>query len=203
MAFVLMGCEESGVGRRAFEARGHKVTSCDLLPARDGAANHIQTDIVKYLERCDDKVFDLGVFHPDCTTMCVAGNRHYAGTSARADQVRWTVELWELAKRKCKRVAFENPASVMFAPLRQRGAVVQYVQPWQFGHREQKKTGFALHGLPGLVPTNDVSAEMMRLPKSQRERIFFMSPGPNRSRDRSESYAGIMAACADQWGALL
>lgn len=30
---VLVGCETSGIGRRAFAARGHDVRSCDLLPA--------------------------------------------------------------------------------------------------------------------------------------------------------------------------
>lgn len=32
----------------------------------------------------------------------------------------------------------------------------QYIQPWQFGHGETKKTGFWLHGLPKLNPTNIV-----------------------------------------------
>ncbi|MBL3554707.1 hypothetical protein [Rhodovulum sulfidophilum] len=32
---ILIGCETSGVMRRAFAARGHDVWSCDLLPAED------------------------------------------------------------------------------------------------------------------------------------------------------------------------
>lgn len=34
---VLIGCETSGVMRRAFAARGHDVWSVDLLPAEDGS----------------------------------------------------------------------------------------------------------------------------------------------------------------------
>jgi hypothetical protein len=34
---VLIGCETSGVMRRAFADRGHDAWSCDLLPSEDGS----------------------------------------------------------------------------------------------------------------------------------------------------------------------
>jgi hypothetical protein len=52
------------------------------------------------------------------------------------------------------------------------------------------------------VPTNDVYNEMMDLPRKERERIHFMSPSPNRKRDRSVTYHGIAKAMAEQWGDL-
>lgn len=98
-------------------------------------------------------------------------------------------------------VAMENPASVLFPALRsRRGAKVQYVQPWMFGHPEQKKTGFALHGLPPLVETDNVYEYMMTLPKKERERIFYMSPGADRGKERARFFTGLAAAMADQWG---
>ena len=199
---VIIGCEESGVGRRIFQEYGHYAISCDLKPSRDNSLFHHQGDIVEFLNRIHDAYFDLGLFHPECTAMCVAGNRTYANSEDRDRAIFWTMDLWELAKRKCRRVMFENPASVIFPYLRRAGADVQYVQPWQHGHREQKKTGLALHNLPRLSETKNVYAEMMALPRKERERIFFMSPGANRSRDRSESYPGILAAMANQWGDL-
>lgn len=204
---VIIGCEESGVGRRAFRERGHHCRSVDLLPARDGKAiQHAQMDIVAFLEACSDGWYDLGIFHPECTSVCVAGNKTYAPggvpTQARLDQIEWIIALWHLAKRKCKRVCFENPASVIWPHLRKLGADVQYVQPYEFGHLEQKRTGLGLYNLPRLAPTNNVFAEMMRLPKHERERIHYMSPSKTRSRDHSESFAGIMDAMANQWGAL-
>jgi hypothetical protein len=69
-----------------------------------------------------------------------------------------------------------------------------------FGHPEQKKTGLALDRLPTLKATKDVLLEMQLLPRKQRERVHFMAPGPNRKRDRSETYQGIADAMADQWG---
>ena len=38
---VLVGCEFSGVVRRAFRDRGHEAWSCDLLPAEDESLHHM------------------------------------------------------------------------------------------------------------------------------------------------------------------
>ena len=42
---ILIGCEVSGVMRRAFAARGHDVWSCDLDAAEDGSNRHIRGDV--------------------------------------------------------------------------------------------------------------------------------------------------------------
>ena len=42
---ALIGCEFSGVVRRALRARGVDAWSCDLLPAADGSPHHIQGDV--------------------------------------------------------------------------------------------------------------------------------------------------------------
>ena len=49
---------------------------------------------------------------------------------------------------------------------------------------------------------DNVYDEMMLLPRKERERVHFMSPGPNRKRDRSVTYQGIADAMAEQWGNL-
>ena len=69
---VLIGCETSGVARRAFAARGHDVWSCDLLPAEDGSNRHIVGDVRDYLGDGWDL---LAVFHPPCTRLCNSGVR--------------------------------------------------------------------------------------------------------------------------------
>lgn len=116
-----------------------------------------------------------------------------------------TPELMErLALEVAPCVAIENPASVIFPMLRERLSTdVQYIQPWQHGHMEQKKTGFALWGLPRLRETADVYDEMMLLPRKQRERVFFMSPSESRGHERSRAYPGIAAAMVEQWGGTL
>ncbi len=47
---VLVGCECSGVVRRAFAARGHEAWSCDLLPAEDNDPRHLQANILDVLK---------------------------------------------------------------------------------------------------------------------------------------------------------
>jgi len=136
--------------------------------------------------------WDLIILHPDCTAMALSGNRWYGINMPRHAErlaaVDWTVNLWHLAIQHADKVALENPASVVFRHL--GGA--QFVQPWQFGHGEVKRTGFALHNLPKLAPTDIVDGRA--------ERVWRMPPSPTRKRDRSITYQGIADAMAGQWG---
>jgi len=104
----------------------------------------------------------------------------------RIAAVEWTLRLWELAKKHSSRVALENPVSVIFKHLPN----VFYLQPWQHGHGETKKTGFALHGLRPLEPTNIVDG--------REQRVWKMAPGKNRKRDRSKTFDGVAKAMV-QW----
>ena len=65
---------------------------------------------------------------------------------------------------------------------------------------EQKATCLWLKGLPNLMPTDDVKAEMMNLPKNKRERLHYLPPSKDRAKLRSLTYQGIADAMADQWG---
>lgn len=196
---VLIGCEESGVVRRAFRNRGHDAWSCDLLPARDGSPYHLRMDAMKAIVWSE---WDIIILHPPCTALCLSGNRYYGKdmpkNDLRLEAISWTVKLWNEACNRAKiGVCLENPQSVIWPHL---GVTPQYVNPHWFGHMEQKKTGLALHNLPPLLKTNDVYAEMMQLPRHQREKSHFMSPSPTRARDRSETKSGLAAAMAEQWG---
>jgi hypothetical protein len=77
----------------------------------------------------------------------------------------------------------------------------QYIQPYQFGHLEQKKTGLFLHNLPALLETDNVYQAMMLLPKRERERLHYLPPSAARWKIRSETYQGIADAMAVQWSA--
>lgn len=197
---VLIGCEESQRVCQAFRDRGHTAYSCDIQPTRGNPNWHYQGDIMDALEYetggyFDGMHWDLIILHPDCTAMAVSGNRWYGrGMSMhhkRLSAITWTTKLWNLAKQRSKRVVLENPVSVIFSHL---DAHVQYIQPWQFGHGETKKTGLALHNVPELKPTNIVDG--------REQRIWKMPPGENRKRDRSETFQGISDAFANQWGNL-
>lgn len=198
---VLVACEYSGVVRDAFIAKGHNVISCDLLPT-DNPGPHHQGDVIEYLSGFKNGHFDLIIAHPECTKLCVSGNAHYGEGKPRyqerLDSVEWTMFFWELCKLKAKAVCFENPVGV----LSRLGGMpkAHYVQPYQFGHKEQKKTGLHLHNLQPLVSTNNVYDEMMILPKNIRERMHYLPPSADRWKIRSTTYQGIANAMAKQWG---
>ena len=185
---VLIGCEESQTITKLFRNIGVPAYSCDILPTRGNPDWHYKEDILNIIPI---EKWDLIILHPDCTCLAVSGNGTYArgkpGYNKRLYSIGWTLELWDLAKKHSKRVALENPVSVIFKYLPN----VQYIQPWQFGHGETKKTGLALHNLPKLKPTNIVDGREPRIHK--------MGPGIHRKRDRSETYIGIAKAMRSQW----
>ena len=200
---VLVACEFSGIVRDAFIAKGHDAMSCDLLPT-ERPGPHYQGDVIGYLESFTDLHFDLIIAHPSCTALTVAGNARYGEGQDkyqdRLDAAKWTADFWELAKKKGKAVAFENPVSVLHRLAGLPKA--KYIQPYQFGHLEQKKTGLHLHNLEPLMETNNVYIEMMKLPKNVRERLHYLSPSPDRWMIRSRTFQGIADAMADQWGTM-
>ena len=190
---VLVACEYSGTVRDAFIKQGHDAMSCDLLPTeKDGP--HYQGGVHDML----GQDWDLIIAHPPCTALTVAGNSTYGEGqpkyAERLSSVKWTVGLWET------QVCMENPVGV----LRRLGNMQapQFVQPYWFGHMEQKKTGLFLHGLPPLEPTDNVYEDMMKLPKNVRERLHYLPPSPDRWKIRSTTYQGIADAMANQWGTL-
>ena len=182
---VLVGCEESQVVCKVFRDKGHVAYSCDFLPTRGKCKWHFRNDVMDIISL---KRWDLIILHPDCTAMAVSGNRWYASTYEREKMIRLTLDMWELAIEHCNKVALENPVSVIWKHLPN----VHYIQPWQFGQGETKKTGFALHNLPPLKPTNIVDG--------REQRVWKMSPSKNRKRDRAVTYQGVAEAMASQWG---
>lgn len=186
MAKVLVACEYSGTVRDAFIAQGHDALSCDLLPT-DRPGPHYQGDMFDL----DLGNYDLVIAHPPCTALCVSGNRHYAGTPAREEAAQF---IWRIWTCDAPRLAIENPVGVINTLLPDMPKPC-YIQPWQFGHGETKKTGLWLRGAPPLEPTSIVDG--------REQRVWRMAPSPDRWKLRSATYQGIADAMASQWGALL
>lgn len=204
---VLVGCETSGVVRRAFAARGHDVWSCDLLPSEDGSNRHIIGDVRDYL----DEEWDLlAVMHPPCTRLCNSGVRWLdAPPPGKTREQMWR-ELDEAAALfaaclrapKIRRKAVENP--IMHKHARKRIENLpkpQIVQPWWFGEPFFKATGFYLQDLPPLEATNRLTPPRPGTPDHKAwSAVHRAPPGPDRWRFRSRTFAGVAEAMADQWG---
>lgn len=199
---VLIGCEYSGIVRDAFTRAGHYALSCDLLPTESEylPGDHWHGDIFECLRNTGP--WDLIIMHPPCTHLCVSGNRWYGKGQAkhykRKEALKWTSGLYEAACLNSLHVAFENPVGVLSSQWRPPD---QYIQPYQFGHKEMKKTGLWLTaGLPLLQPTDVLTPPSpYDADYYEWQRVWRMAPGPNRSKDRSRFYTGIADAMAEQW----
>lgn len=186
---VLVACEFSGVVRNAFAIRGHDAVSCDLLPTERinlrYPESHYQGDVFEVL----DMPWDLMIAFPPCTYLCISGARWWADRKREQSQAIRFVK--RLLNAPIPRIALENPIGILSTAIRKPE---QIIHPWQFGHGETKSTCLWLKNLPLLKPT--------RIVDGREPRIHTMSPGANRSRNRSRTYQGIANAMASQWGGL-
>lgn len=196
---ALIGCEESGAVRNAFRELGHDAWSCDLLECSDESEFHYQMDIFDAIKL---QKWDLAIFHPPCQYIAVSGARWMYNKDGSVNQERKKNQdlaldfVQKLMDVDIPHIAIENPISVISSKIRKPD---QIIQPWMFGHPEKKSTSLWLKNLPLLIPTNDVSEEMKSLPKSQTDKIHYMSPGPERAKLRSKTYSGVAKAIAQQW----
>ena len=178
---ILVACEWSGEVSSAFQALGHRVVSCDLLPS-EGTAPHYQGNVLELL----DRGWDMMIAFPPCTYLCCSGSRWWASRGREQDEAVAFVKT--LLRAPIPRIAIENPVGLLSTVIRKPD---QIIQPWQFGHGETKATCLWLKNLSLLVPTHVVPG---RTPAVHR-----MVPGPERSKDRGRTYRGIAQAMASQW----
>jgi hypothetical protein len=142
------------------------------------------------------------IAHPPCTYLTNAGVRWLKDNPERQQAMVEACEFFNLFRHvDCPRVCIENPIMHRHARI-YIDDYTQVVQPWMFGHTESKAICLWLKGLPKLVETDNVHQEMMKLPKKERNRIHYMSPGKDRGKLRSIFYTGIAEAMAEQWGNL-
>jgi hypothetical protein len=184
---AVVGCEFSGVVRRALRSVGVDAWSCDVLPAEDGSEFHYEGDVLEFI---NSRRWDLGIFHPPCTHLAVSGARWFK--EKQVEQAEALQFVRALMDAPIPHIAIENPISIISSRIRKPD---QIIQPWQFGHGETKATCLWLKNLPPLVPTNIVEGREARVHK--------MPPGPDRWKERSRTFTGIAAAMASQWSAYI
>lgn len=181
---VLVGCERSGIVRDFFSYYGHCAVSCDYFPS-ETKGMHLQGDVRTLLHL----PWDLAIFFPPCDHLAASGALHFPEKIADGRQ-EFAIRFFKtLAECNIPRVAVENPVGIMSTVYRKPD---QYIQPWQFGHGETKKTCLWLKNLPKLQPTWVVPG--------RHPRVAEMSPSKDRGYLRSKTYPGIAEAMALQWG---
>ena len=196
---MLIACEYSGTVRDAFLAAGHKAMSCDLLPT-DVPGPHYQGDVMDII----NDGWDLMIAHPPCTYLSVSG-MHWTTRGLRDPQLTDDALAFvqTLMDAPIKRIAIENPVSVISSRIRKPD---QIIMPYQFGHDASKKTCLWLHNLPMLRPTDYVEPRIIDGKKRWGNQTDSgqnkLGPSDDRWKIRSKTYDGIAKAMAQQWGSL-
>lgn len=216
---VLVACEESQRVCTAFRELGHEAYSADIQEPSGGHPEwHILGDVLDILNPKDHlgdfeapdryisfktmdgsyhevQQWDIIIAHPPCTHLAVSGARWFKeGVKPISLQDDAAAFFMKFVNAECEHIAVENPVCVMSTRYRKPD---QIINPYQFGHLEQKKTCLWLKNLPKLQETNNVYDEMMKLPEKERAKIWWM--GSNHSKERSKTYLGIAKAIAEQY----
>lgn len=195
---VLIACEYSGTVRDAFIRGGHDAMSCDLLPT-DTPGPHYQGDVFEVI----DYPWDLMIAHPPCTHLSVSGSRHFEAKKMDGRQQSGASFFMALIRRSAHipMTAIENPVCIMSSLYRKPD---QIIQPWQFGEDASKATCLWLKGLPLLVSTCFVEPRIVNGRKRWDNQCDSgqnkLTPSDDRWKIRSETFAGIAQAMAEQWG---
>lgn len=205
----LVACEESQEVCKAFRSIGWEAYSCDIQECSGGHPEwHIRQDCIPLLNgNCTFQTDDgkthsiigkwyLLIAFPPCTHLCSSGQhwfkRGFKDPVLRDEGANFFMEF---VNAECDRIAIENPVGIMSTRYRKPD---QIINPYQFGHPEQKRTCLWLKDLPLLKETDNVYDYMMTLPEKERARIWWL--GSNHSKERSKTYHGVALAMAEQWG---
>ena len=185
---ILVACEESQAVTKELRKLGHEAYSCDIEPCSGGHPEwHIQADALEIIKI----KWDMIIAFPPCTHLAVSGARYFAEKKADGRQQEAIDFFMAFVNADSPKIAIENPVGIMSTKYRKPD---QYIQPWQFGHGETKKTCLWLKNLPPLLPTNIV--------EGREQRIFRMPPSKDRSKIRSKTYPGIAKAMAEQFAGI-
>ena len=208
---VLVACEESQTVCKAFRTRGHEAYSCDILEPSGGHPEwHIHGDALQALQAgsivtmdgCTHDIdnWDLLIAHPPCTYLSNAGNgalykngelnqaRYYKGLCAKGFFMRFY-------NAPISKICIENPTPNSIYELPPHS---QVIQPYEYGHKYQKRTLLWLKGLPLLQPTNIIENPI----PTTKAMWFNLGSKEERQRKRSKTFTGIAEAMAEQWGNL-
>lgn len=191
---ILIACEFSGVVREAFKRRGHYALSCDILPT-DIPGEHYQGDIFDII----DDGWDMMIAFPPCTFLTTTANRSFINNPERwKKRLDAMLFVYKLMNVNIEKICIENPVGVISTHIR---IPDQYIQPYEHGHRDSKKTGLWLKNLPILTPTHIVDPEWVTdsMGKKRYSKKAW-NPGKERSKTRSKTYQGVADAMALQWG---
>lgn len=185
---ILIACEYSGIVSQAFSAKGHNVTSCDLLPSEQ-SIQHYQGPVEDIIEGS----WDMIIAFPPCTYLCKAQMFRYKTEYGRIEKAILAVDFVKMIYySSCPQVAIENPPGFLSQAFRPAD---QIINPWQFGDPYRKSTGLWLKNICPLISTiyNPIRKHVENHTNSRMSQEL-------KSKIKSKFYPGTAQAMAQQWG---
>lgn len=193
-------CDPEGEGE--CEVSGTDAASCLCIGPTQEGIEYRETESGLFGRPIDSPHWDLMIAHPPCTYLCSSGihwNSRVDGRSKLTDEAVNFVRL--LMDAPVARICIENPVGVLSSRIRKPD---QIIQPWQYGHDASKATCLWLKDLPPLKPTRLVEPRIVdgkrRWANQTDSGQNRLGPSDDRWAIRSETYAGIASAMAEQWG---
>uniref|UniRef100_UPI0035CBC6BB hypothetical protein n=1 Tax=uncultured Sphingomonas sp. TaxID=158754 RepID=UPI0035CBC6BB len=201
--------EASGIVRDALIARGYDAVSIDERPTQR-TGPHIVGDVFDHL----NDGWSGAIMHPTCTYVCGSGfhwNHRVPGRNLMT--ARAVHQFRQLLAAPIPRKIIENPVGVLSTQV-ERSTVT--VQPYEHGDDASKRTCLWIKGsdAPKLVKGVRFPGRLVEWPRGAGKMVERWSnqtdsgqnalgPSDDRWSARSETYPGIAAALADQFGAWL
>jgi hypothetical protein len=194
---ILVACEESQAVTIEMRKLGHEAYSCDIEPCSGGHPEwHLQQDVIPLLA----EKWDMILAFPPCTYLSNVGAPHLfhkGGIIKNQDRYLKGLQAKDFFmmfyNADCEKIAIENPTPMKIWGLPEK---TQVIQPWQFGHENQKRTQLWLKGLPLLIPTKI----MEKRDPTTTPGNWYNKAGKDRAKIRSKTFPGIAKAMAEQWG---
>lgn len=220
---ILLGCEESQTVTKVLRNYGFNAFSCDLKMCTGGHPEwHIKGDlfliakggyfITEDSARHFVKKWNAGIFHPPCTYLTATANlwlkdqpERKSGAlvgEARREARREAINFFmRIVNLQIEIIAIENPVGSMSSEWM---IPTQIIQPFEYGHKEPKKTCLWLKGLPRLRATKFVEPEYITSKSGKRMPKWYAYADKSKGQEhratiRSKTFIGIAEAMVDQW----
>jgi len=190
---LLNGCAKSVYIAEEFEKLGWDAWTCDILPS-EGWPKHIQDDVLNHL----NDGWDLGIFHPDCTTKANSGVRWLFERPGRYQQMIEDCDFFnKILTAKIPMICVEHPIIHKYARAHIIREYTQILQPHYFaGSNESKATCLWLIGLPKLQRTQWLAKSEIQ------QSVWKHPPSPDRKANRARNSLAVSRTMAEQWGNL-
>tara|TARA_R100000655_G_scaffold102455_1_gene148287 strand:+ start:2229 stop:2846 length:618 start_codon:yes stop_codon:yes gene_type:complete len=186
---VLVGCEYTGIVTNALRAYNVQAFSCDILETEGNKAWHIKGDLIEVLH---NNKWDAVIAFPPCTHLAVSGAKHFYKKKHLQTEALEMVRT--ILEYDCDYICLENPVGIISTRITKP---TQYIQPYEYGNPQSKKTCLWLKGLPKLIPTKNVynDVEWQYFPSGKR----MCKTYSQNKKDRDKTFKGIAYAMANQW----